>query len=59
MSVLDRDDLSKLVSSGLKPLDGKKLKDWSDDMCVRTDHMLSSSLNTPSSAGLVGSEVSL
>jgi hypothetical protein len=49
--------VSKLVSSGIKPLDAKKLYLWCDSVRARVDHMLSSSLNTPASAGLVGSEV--
>jgi hypothetical protein len=57
VSVLDPDDVSKLVSSGLKPLDVKKLQLWCDVVRACADHMLSSSLNTPASAGLVGSEV--
>jgi hypothetical protein len=56
VSVLDPDDLSKLVSSGIKTLDVKKLEHWYDSVCVRADHMLTSSLNTPASTGLVGSE---
>ena len=42
VSVLDPDDVSKLVSSGLKPLDAKKLHQWCDTVCVRTDHKLTS-----------------
>ena len=57
VSVLDPDDVSKLVSSGLKPLDAKKLQRWCDAVRARADHMLPSSLNTPASTGLVGSEV--
>ena len=56
MSVLDQDDLSKLVSSGMKPLDAKKLQPWFETVRARADHMLPSSLNTPASAALVGSE---
>ena len=57
VSVLDPDDVSKLVSSGLKPLDAEKLQRWCDVVRARADHILPSSLNTPASAGLVGSEV--
>ncbi len=54
VSVVDPDDVSKLVCSGLKPLDAKKLQRWCDAVRARADHMLPSSLNTPASAGLVG-----
>ena len=56
VSLLDRDDFSKLASRGLKPMEGKKLQDWCDDVCARVENMSSSSLNTQGGAGLLSSE---
>jgi hypothetical protein len=39
VSLVDPDDLSKLVSRGLKPLDGKKIQSWFVTVCTRTDNM--------------------
>ena len=47
VSVLDRDDFSKLVSNGIKSMEGKKLELWCNVVCARTENMLTSSLNTP------------
>ena len=46
VSVIGQDDLSKLVSRGLKVLDVKKLQHWCDTVRVRADNMFPSSLNT-------------
>ena len=57
VSLLDRDDFSKLSSNGLKPMEGKKLERWCDSVRTRAENMLSSSLNTTSGATLLSSEV--
>ena len=57
LSVLDQDDFRKLASRGLKPLHVKKFERWCDALRESAENMLPSSLNTPASAGLVGSEV--
>ncbi len=56
VSLLDRDDFSKLSSNGLKPMEGKKLERWSNDVRARAENMLTSSLNTPPGALLLSSE---
>ena len=45
VSLLDRNDFSKLSSRGLKPMEGKKLERWCDTLCALDENMLSSSLN--------------
>ena len=47
VSLLDRDDFSKLSSNGLKPTEGKKLEHWCNTVRSRAENMLTSSLNTP------------
>jgi hypothetical protein len=39
VSLVDPNDLSKLVSRDLKPLDDKKFQNWFVDVCTRTDNM--------------------
>ena len=43
VSLLDRDDFSKLGSNGLKPMEGKKLEHWCNAVRARADNMLTSS----------------
>jgi hypothetical protein len=45
-----------LVSEGLKPLQGKKLERWCDDVRPRVENTLPSSLNTPGGGALLSSE---
>ena len=40
VSFLDRDYLCKLVSRGLKPMEGKKLDHWCDSVRTRVKNML-------------------
>ena len=40
VSLFDRDDFSKLSSNGLKPMEGKKLERWSNDVRARAENML-------------------
>ncbi len=56
VSLLDRDDFSKLASNGLKPMEGKKLKHWCNTVCTRAENMLPSSLNTTVGVTLLSSE---
>ena len=56
VSLLDRDDFSKLTSNGLKPMEGKKLECRCNSVRVRVENMLTSSLNTPEGALLLSSE---
>ena len=56
VSLLDRDDFSKLTSNGIKPMEGKKLEHWCNVVCARDENMLTSSLNTPAGAALPSSE---
>ncbi len=43
VSLLHRDDFSKLGSNGLKPMEGKKLEHWCNAVRARADNMLTSS----------------
>jgi hypothetical protein len=56
VSLLDRDDFSKLASNGLKPMEGKKLERWCNTVRAPAENMLTSSLNTPAGAALLSSE---
>ena len=56
VSLLDRDDFSKLASNGLKPMEGKKLERWCTAVRAPAQNMLTSSLNTPAGAALLSSE---
>jgi hypothetical protein len=56
VSLVDRDDFSKLSSNGLKPMEGKKLERWCNAVRERTENMLTSSFNNPTGAALPSSE---
>ena len=56
VSLFDRVDFSKLVSNGVKPMEGKKLEHWCTTVCAPDQNMLTSSLNTPSGSALLSSE---
>ena len=40
VSLFDRNDLCKLASRGIKPMEGKKIEHWCDTVCVRVENML-------------------
>ncbi len=56
VSLFDRVDFSKLVSNGVKPMEGKKLEHWCTTVGAPDQNMLTSSLNTPAGAALLSSE---
>jgi hypothetical protein len=56
VSFFDRDDFSKLVSNGLKPMEGKKLDHWCNAVRAPAENMMTSSLNTPAGVALLSSE---
>ena len=56
VSLLDRDDFSKLSSNGLKSMEGNKLERWCNVVRARAENMLTSSLNTPAGSALPSSE---
>ena len=56
--LIDRDDFSKLVLNGLKPMEGKKLERWCNAVRARAENMMTSSLNTSVGAVLPSSESS-
>ena len=45
VSLLDREDFSKLTSNGLKTMEGKKFEHWCNSVCSRVENMLTSSFN--------------
>ncbi len=57
VSLLDQGDLRNLVSQGLKPMQLKKLEHWCEGVRARAKKTLPSSLNTPTAAALLSSEV--
>jgi hypothetical protein len=56
LSVLDQDDLSKLVSACLRSLDAKKIQRWCDVVRTPVDKMFPSSLHTTTSPVILSSE---